>query len=309
MAKISIVGAGDVGASIAYTMLISALATEIVLIDTNSARAEGHALDMNHGLFFTSPARIRSGSYPDAEGSDVVVITAGSRQKENETRLELTKRNAAIVREIMRGLGQFVGESKVIVITNPVDVMTSVAQTSYGGDPRRVIGSGTVLDSARFRYELSHRCAVDPRNVHAYVVGEHGDSEVFLWSQVRIAGVELEWFCRGCEQECSVEHRPSIEAAVRESAYHLIETKGYTNYAVSLAVRRIIGAILRNESSVLTVSARMNGEYGLSEICLSVPCIVNTKGVVRVIETRLVPEELEAFHRSARVVGSAVGLL
>ncbi len=305
MAKVTVVGAGDVGASIAFTLLLAGLITEIVLIDSNKERAEGHVLDMNHGLFFVSPARIVVGDYDDAGGSDLIIITAGSRQQEGESRLELTRRNARIVRSIMGELGETIGDAKVLVVTNPVDVMTKVARDSCDGSPNRVFGSGTVLDSARFRYELSRRCEVDPRNVHAYVIGEHGDSEVFLWSQVRIAGVELEWFCPKCDRKCSADDRDSIEGAVRRSAYHLISTKGYTNYGVSLAVMRIVGAIVRNESSVLTVSAFVDGAYDLKAVCLSVPCILNGDGIVRVVEARLTDNERNLLHSSAQVVKAA----
>ncbi len=302
MAKISIVGAGDVGASIAYTTQVSGSATEIVLIDINRNRAEGHALDMNHGLFFTSPTRISSGSFADSAGSEVIVVTAGARQKEHETRIELTKRNGDIVRGITQQVMPHVGDAKILVVTNPVDIMTKVVLEASGLPVRRVFGSGTVLDSARFRYELSRRCEVDARNVHAYVIGEHGDSEVFLWSQVRIGGMELEWFCGQCGKKCSLEDRTSMEETVRNSAYHVIEAKGYTNYGVSLAVRRIMSAILRNESSVLTVSSLLRGQYDLAGVCLSLPCIISREGVARVIETPLVEQERARLYRSAEVV-------
>ncbi len=299
------IGVGDVGASIAYTVQVSGLATEIVLVDANRGRAEGHALDMNHGLFFTAPTKITWGDYADCAASDVIIVTAGARQGEGESRLDLTRRNAGIIRGVMEGLKPGLDQAKIIVITNPVDVMTGVAIETSGLPFHRVFGSGTVLDSARFRYELSHRCMVDPRNVHAYVIGEHGDSEVFLWSQVRIAGVELEWFCPQCGRKCSLEDRGAIEKAVRESAYHLIDIKGYTNYGVSLAVRRIIGAILRNESSVLTVSGLLDGEFGLSDVCLSLPCVLNAEGIVRIIEAPLAEQEREALRRSADIIKEA----
>lgn len=304
MAKVCIIGAGDVGASIAYTIQVSGLATEIVMVDANRDKAEGHALDMNHGLFFTAPARIRAGDYSDCVRSDLVIITAGARQKENETRLELTKRNRDILKTITSQLKPYIDNAKILVITNPVDAMTKVVQESVDLPLEKVFGSGTVLDSARFRYELSHRCEVDPRNVHAYVIGEHGDSEVFLWSRVRIGGVELEWFCPKCEKKCSFEERGSIEETVRRSGYHVIEAKGYTNYGVSLAVRRIISAILRNESSVLTVSTRLAGEYGLNDVCLSLPCVICAEGIARIVEAPLAEEEREGLLHSAAVVRS-----
>jgi L-lactate dehydrogenase len=305
MSKVSVIGVGDVGATIAYTLQISGLATEIVLIDVDQRRAEGHAMDMNHGLFFTPPVTIRVGGYSDSAGSRLIVITAGARQKPGETRLELTRRNAAICTAILQELGPHIGDANILMITNPVDIMTAVALRVSGLPDHQVFGSGTLLDSARFRYELSLRCGVDPRNVHAYVVGEHGDSEVFLWSQVHIAGTPLDAFCRGCGRACLSEEKPAIEKAVRESAYHVIEKKGFTNYAVSLAVLRIAGAVLRGERSVLTVSTRLKGEYGLEGVCLSVPCLIGSRGVERIVVTDLSEEERRGLVASAAEIRSA----
>lgn len=314
MAKVSIIGVGDVGATVAYTLQMSGLATEIVLSDADQAKAQGHAMDMNHGLFFVPPVAIRAGDYADCAGSQAIILAAGARQRPGETRLELTKRNAAICRSIVDSLRPHLGDAVLLVVSNPVDVMTHVALERSGLPAGRVFGSGTVLDSARFRYELSRTCGVDARNVHAYVVGEHGDSEVFLWSQVHIAGTPLEAFCDGCDHGCVPGDpvaslgvaRAAIEKRVRESAYHVIESKGFTNYAVSLAVLRILGALLRGESSVLTVSTRVEGQYGLRGVCLSVPCVVGVRGVERVIESRLADDEQAALERSATVVREAM---
>jgi L-lactate dehydrogenase len=309
MSKVSVIGVGDVGATVAYTLQISGLATEIVLIDVDQARAQGHALDMNHGLFFTPPVTIRAGDYADSAGSNLIIITAGARQKPGETRLELTRRNAAICKSILQGLDPHIGEARILMITNPVDILTRVALRVSGLPARRVFGSGTVLDSSRFRYELSLRCGVDARNVHAYVVGEHGDSEVFLWSQVHIAGTPLEAFCRGCERSCAPPDRSEVERAVRESAYHVIEKKGFTNYAVSLAVLRIAGALLRNERSVLTVSTLLSGEYGLKGVCLSVPCLVGARGVERIIATDLSEAERAGLVASGDALRAAIAAM
>jgi L-lactate dehydrogenase len=306
MSKVSIIGVGDVGATLAYTIQIRGLATEIVLVDSDMEKAEANALDMNHGLFFTPPVSIHTGSYADCEESDLLVIAAGARRKPEETRLDLTGRNARIIKEILRKLEPYIGTARLLVITNPVDVMTKVAIENLDVPSYRVLGSGTVLDSARFRYELSRRCKVDPRNLHAYVIGEHGDSEVFLWSQVHIGGTPLESFCQGCEYSCTTEERSGLEKKVRASGYHIVEKKGYTNYGVSLAVSRIIGAILRDERSVLTVSTLLQETYNLTNICLSVPCIVGAHGVERIIETPLSEKEKEGLAASARVIGSTI---
>jgi L-lactate dehydrogenase len=304
MSKVSIVGVGDVGATLAYTIQIHGLATEIVLVDNDGEKAEANALDMNHGLLFTPPVSIYAGSYSDCKGSDLFIIAAGARRKPEETRLDLAARNARIVKEILGELQPYIGTARLLIIMNPVDVMTKVAVENSNLPAYRVVGSGTVLDSARFRYELSRRCKVDPRNVHAYVIGEHGDSEVFLWSQVHIGGTPLESLCRDCEHSCTINERASLEEKVRTSGYHIIEKKGYTNYGVSLAVSRIIGAILRDERSVLTVSTFMKGAYGLTDICLSVPCIVGARGVERIIETPLSDKETEKLKASARIIAS-----
>jgi len=299
MQKIGIIGAGDVGATLAYTLQVSGTATEIVLVDVNRGIAEGNVLDMNHGLFFTKPVKVRVGDYPDCSDSTLVIVTAGARQREGESRLDLTRRNADIVESIISNLKPFLGTATILVISNPVDVMTRVAWCASDLPKSRVFGSGTVLDSARFRYELSRWCEVDPRNVHAYVVGEHGDSEVFLWSRVHIAGIPLHDFCRSCDKRCDSRGKEAVERKVRESAYHIIEAKGFTNYGVSLAVRRIVGALLRDEKSVLTVSTAMEGEYGLRDVCLSVPCVVGSNGVERIIETDLSEEERAGLDTSA----------
>lgn len=302
MAKVAIIGAGDVGATVAYTVQMAGLATELVLVDLDLQKAQGEALDMSHGLFFTGPMKIRGGELAECQGAAVVVIAAGARQKPGETRLQLVQRNAAICTSLARDVGRLCPDAAVIVTTNPVDVMTYVVQKAAGLPAGQILGSGTVLDSARFRFALSQYCRVDPRNVHAYVIGEHGDSEVFLWSAVNMAGVPLARFCQGCARQCTPGFRERIEHSVRNSAYHIIEAKGYTNYGISQAILRIIGAILRDEHSLLTVSTLLNGEYGLHDVCLSVPCVVGRQGVLRIVEAELTAEEHAALQRSADVI-------
>jgi L-lactate dehydrogenase len=274
----------------------------MVLIDINRELAEGEVMDMNHGLFFVPPITLRAGDYSDCMESDVIVITAGARQKSGESRLQLVKRNADICRSIVDQILPYTGEAVLLIITNPVDIMTQVVM-EHSSLPRfRVFGSGTVLDSARFRYYLSKRCRVDARNVHAYVVGEHGDSEVFLWSQVRMAGTPLEQFCNGCDHRCTSSEKGDIVEAVRNSAYHIIEAKGATNYGVSLAVLKITEALIRDENSVLTVSTWIDGNYGLESVCLSIPCIINRRGVARIIETPLDRREQDLIIKSAEIL-------
>lgn len=304
--KVAIIGVGSVGATFAYTLMRSGLAGDIVLVDKDRQRAEGEALDLNHGLFFAPPVRIRAGEIEECKEADITVITAGAAQKEGESRLDLLRRNAAICKSIMEKVAEIAPETIVVMVTNPVDVLTYLA-LRYSGFPRsRVLGSGTLLDSARFRYMLSDRCGVDPRNVHAYVLGEHGDSEVAAWSLVHLAGVPLESFCRSRPRALERENRKEITEQVRDSAYHIIEYKGATYYAVSMALERIVGAILRGENSILTVSTLIDGAYGITDVCLSLPTLVNRDGVGQVIEVPLTDEELQHLRKSAEVLRKAI---
>ena len=305
--KVVIIGAGAVGSTFAYTLMQSGLAREIVLIDVDRERAEGEAMDLNHGLFFAPPVDIRAGDYDECADAALIVITAGAKQQPGESRLDLVQRNAAICESIMAEITSRTDDAVIIMVTNPVDALTYVAQEVSGWPHQRIVGSGTVLDSARFRYLLSAHCRVDPRNVHAYVIGEHGDSEVACWSMTHIAGVPMHQFCRQtCGRDCATEEREAIFEQVRDSAYHVIESKGATYYGVSMALERIVGAVLRDENSVLTVSLRPEGSYGLRDVCLSLPAVVNRTGVERVIYADLTNSEQEALSHSAKVLKDVI---
>ena len=309
--KVAIVGAGTVGSTFAYALQIHGAAREIVLIDADRGRAEAEALDLSHGAFFTPPADIRAGDYGDCAGADVVVICAGAKQKPGQSRTDLVETNIDICKSVVENVVAQTREAILLVVTNPVDVLTRAALKFSGLPKQRVIGSGTVLDSARFRYLLSRHCQVDAHNVHAYVLGEHGDSEVVAWSITNIAGLKLDDYCRNCPRRCPSVDRDKVADQVRDSAYHIIERKGATNFAVGLALVRITTAILRNENSVLTVSTRMSGQYGIDGVCLSVPTILNREGVDRVLSPNLAEAELEALRSSAdaiRKVQQQVGL-
>ena len=301
--KVVIVGAGDVGASFAYALLQNGAAESIVLIDARQEQAEGQALDLSHGLPFVPTAVVRAGSAADYADAAVIVITAGAKQKPGESRLNLLKRNAHIVGQIMGEVTAHESRAVVVITSNPVDVLTYVALKQTGWPRNRIIGSGTVLDSARFRHLLSAHCGVDVRNVHAYILGEHGDSEVPIWSMTNLAGMSMDDFCPACHKcgDWNLE-RDLIVTQVRDSAYHIIEAKGSTCYAIGLALVRIVGAILRNEHSVLTVSTLLEGEYGLQDVCLSVPCILSQSGVERIIEGKLTEGEKQALHLSTTVL-------
>ena len=301
--KVVIVGSGDVGASFAYALLQSGSAQSIVLIDSRKELAEGQALDLAHGLPFVPTTIVRAGSPDDYDDAAVIVITAGSRQKPGESRLDLLKRNAFIMDQITDMITAHESQAIIVVASNPVDVLTYAALKRTEWPRNRILGSGTVLDSARFRHLLGLHCGVDVRSVHAYILGEHGDSEVPAWSMTHIAGMSMDDYCPACQQ-CGDwnQERNRIVTEVRDSAYHIIEAKGSTCYAIGLALVRIVEAILRNEHSVLTVSTLLEGEYGLKDVCLSVPCIVSESGVERIIEGKLTEEELSALQASALVI-------
>ena len=304
--NVAIVGAGAVGATFAYALMLDGTAEEIVLIDRNQDLAKGQVLDLNHGRMFARPVRIRVGSREDYGSADVIVLTAGSAQKPGESRLDLLQRNAGIVRSVMADIGAARSGAVVLVVTNPVDILTQVAVRAAGDERKRIFGSGTVLDSARFRGLIAEHCQVDIHNVHAYIVGEHGDSEVAAWSMSHIAGVPVWDHCADCGR-ChgelrKAENRERLVQQVRDSAYHIIGYKGATCFAVGLALVRIVRAILRDERSVLTVSTVLAGEYGLRDVCLSVPCIVGRQGIDRVIQGKLAEEELAGLARSAEIL-------
>jgi L-lactate dehydrogenase len=303
--KVVVVGAGEVGSDFAYALMISGLATSIGLIDLAPHRAEGHVMDLNHGLPFVQPVRIYRGDYADCEDADVVVVTAGAAQKPGETRMDLARKNTEIFKEIIPEISRYTPRI-ILIVSNPVDVLTHVALKLSKYPASRVIGSGTVLDSARFRYLISRCCGVDPRNVHAYVMGEHGDSETAVWSQTNIAGIPLNEYCPSCDHFRTEEQRESFFNEVRNAAYEIINRKGATSFAIGLALVRIVGSILRDESSVLTVSTLLKDSYGLKDVCLSVPVVLNRNGVSRVLGIPLNESELNRLHASAHAVKGAM---
>jgi L-lactate dehydrogenase len=310
--KIAIVGgAGAVGATAAYALMISGLAAEIVLIDVNERRVEGEAMDLVQGAPFVRPVVIRSGGYTDCQGAQIVVITAGASQKPGETRLDLVNRNIEIFRGIIPQIAQAAPDSILLVVANPVDILTYATWKFSGFPPGRVIGSGTVLDTARLRTLIGQQLRVDPRGVHAYVIGEHGDSEVVVWSRAMVAGMSIGEFCAQRNACCENDIQQEIADQVRRAAYEIIDRKGATYYAIGLGVRHIVEAILRDQDSVLTVSTLMTGQLGVSDICLSLPSILDRNGLDCVLVPDLSEDEEAAFQRSARVLhdtARAVGL-
>ncbi|NLF86775.1 MAG: L-lactate dehydrogenase [Lentisphaerae bacterium] len=308
--KVVIVGAGDVGASFAYALAPSGLAESIALVDLNTDLAKGQALDLAHGLPFLPPVDIHAGTAEDYADAAVIVITAGAKQRPDESRLDLLGRNAAIISGIMDEIVAHGSPAIVVVVSNPVDILTHVALRRSGWPRQRVFGSGTVLDSARFRYLLSRHCRVDARNVHAYILGEHGDSEVAAWSMTHVAGMPIADYCAVCGRCGGWEQaKEEIVKQVRDSAYHIIGYKGSTCYGIGLALVRIVGAVLRNERSVLSVSGLMDGAFGLRDVCLSVPCIVGAQGIEQIVTGRLTDEEMAALHQSAAVLRQTLAAL
>jgi len=253
--KVTVVGAGFVGSTTAYTLMLSGLISEIVLIDINAKKADGEVMDLNHGMPFVRPVEIYRGDYKDCAGSDIVIITAGANQKEGETRIDLVKRNTEVFKNIINEIVKYNNDCILLVVTNPVDILTYVTYKLSGFPKNKVIGSGTVLDTARFRYLLSEHVKVDARTVHAYIIGEHGDTEVAAWSLANIAGIPMDRYCDECHQCEEQISRNKIYESVKNAAYEIIRNKGATYYAVALAVRRIVEAIVRNENSILTVSS------------------------------------------------------
>ena len=302
----AIVGVGNVGATFAYTLLLSGLAPEIVLIDVNRQRAEGEAMDLVHGVPFAPAARVWSGDYADCAGAAVTVITAGAAQRPGETRLELSKRNTAIFRQIVPAVAQANPDGIIVVATNPVDVLTYETWRMSGLPPERVIGSGTILDTARFRYLLSEHFGVDPRSVHAYIIGEHGDSEVPVWSLANIAGMRLPAFCASQGRAYEPAAMEEIFRQTRDAAYEIIERKGATYYAIGAGLLRLVEAIVRDQRTVLSVSSRITGYYGLDDVAFSLPTVIDRRGVVQPLRLELDEEELAGLRRSAAILRATI---
>ena len=308
--KIVLVGTGMVGMSFAYSALNQALCDELVLVDIDKRRDEGEAMDLNHGVAFApSSMRIYAGDYSDCTDADVVVICAGVSQKPGESRLDLLKRNAAVFQSIISPITHSGFSGIFLVATNPVDIMTRVTYELSGFNSNRVFGTGTTLDTARLRYLLGDYFTVDPRNVHAYVIGEHGDSELAVWSGANVSGIPLDHFC---ELRGYYEHDKAdewLQREVRDSAYEIIRRKGATYYGVAMAVERIVRAIVRDEHSVLPVSNLLQGQYGIDGLCMSIPAVVGRNGVEDTLEIPLSPAEREALRDSAATLRGVVDSL
>lgn len=301
--KCAIIGCGGVGATVAYTLMQSGLFNEIVLIDANKKRAEGEALDIGQGVPFTKPVRVYAGDYDNLKDAYLVIITAGANRAPGETRLDLLAKNARIFKAIIPEITKVNRECILLVISNPVDVLTTLALRLSGFPPQRVIGSGTVLDTARLKWILGNQLHIDSRHVHAFILGEHGDSEVAAWSCARVASLPLEVYCQ------QMGHAPLDETAlyedVRNAAAEIISRKGSTYYAIGMGVRRIAEALVRDERSVMPVSSLVTGQYGIHDICLGLPAAIGRHGVEHVLELPLNDAERQQLLASAKTLTEA----
>jgi len=310
--KVAIVGAGAVGATLAYASLIRGVAHDVVLYDMNADKVEAEVLDLRHGLQFVPRAEVHgSDDVSVCEGADVIAITAGAKQKPGQTRLELAGTNVEICRAVMPKLLDVAPDAVIVMVTNPVDVLTLAALKFSGLPAHRVLGSGTVLDSSRLRDLIARHFGVAPQSVHAIIAGEHGDSEFPLWSTATVGGVPVQDFSMPGGSKLDTEGEDKIAREVVTAAERIIRGKGATNYAVGLAATRVIEAVVRDENGVLPVTSLLDGHFGLSDVCLSLPSVVNASGVATVLDVPLSQRELDQLHQSAkevRAVASSLGL-
>lgn len=304
--KVAVIGCGFVGASIAFSLMQSGSFSEMVLIDANKDKAEGEAMDLSDGLPYTASMDIYAGDYKDVADCALAIVTAGANQKPGETRLDLIDKNVAILKSIIPQITAQKFEGILMIVSNPVDVLTYAAYRISGLPKNRVIGSGTVLDTARLKQLLGEHLSVDPRSVHAVIIGEHGDSELAVWSGANVSGIDLNHFC---ELRGHFNHEASMKRiyeGVRDSAYEIIKRKGATYYGIAMAVARISESIVKDEHSVLPVSVVLEGEYGLSNLCLSIPAIIGKEGVEKTLEIPLDENEQKALCASAAQLSEAI---
>lgn len=306
--KAAVIGCGFVGSATAFSLMQSGLFSEIVLIDADMDRAEGEALDISHGVPFSRHMKIYAGTYDDIVDAAIIIITAGANQKPDETRLDLVHKNVAIFRSIIPEIAKRNCEGILLIVSNPVDILTYTAIKLSGFTENRVIGSGTVLDTARLKYELSEHLSVDSRSIHAFIIGEHGDSEIAAFSSANVSGIALSEFC---EMRGHYDHEANtrqIAENVKNSAYEIIQKKKATYYGIASAVRRICEVIIRDEKSILPVSSMMHGEYGIEDVVLSMPAIVGKYGIETRVPIDLSEEEIEDLKRSAQTLKEFVGI-
>lgn len=300
--KISIVGAGNVGSTTAYTLMVNGFANEIVIVDVNKQKAEGEAMDMSQGLSFVRPVNIISGDYKDTADSDIVIITAGAGRKPGESRLDLINKNLQIFKSMIPEIVKYNPNSILLVVSNPMDILSYITYKLSGFPSERIIGSGTVLDTSRFKYALGQHFDVDGRNIHTYIIGEHGDTELATWSVTNIAGMGIDKYCDTCCGNCDSQFKYNIYEHVKNAGRDVIERKGATFYAIALAINRIVEAIIRDENSILTVSSLLEGQFGLRDMYMGMPSIVGAQGVKKILEIPLSEKELNYLRESAKAL-------
>lgn len=304
--KIAIIGCGYVGAASAFALMQSGMYSEIVMLDSDRYRAEGEALDISHGLPFSKPAQIYAGDYDDIKDASIAVITAGAGQKPGESRLDLAQKNVNVLKSIIPEISKRSFNGIVLVVANPVDILTYAAVKLSGMSPTIVFGSGTLLDSARLRYNIGEHLQVDSRSVHAYIIGEHGDSEFPAWSSINVSGIPLNEFCELRGFYDHNKHMNEIAESVKNSAYEIIEKKKATYYGIAMSVKRICEAITRDEKSILPVSSLQNGMYGISDVALSLPAIIGKNGLENNVPLMLNEIELEQLRISSERLKSVI---
>lgn len=297
--KVAIIGAGFVGASTAFALSMKQLVNEMVLIDVFKDKAAGEAMDINHGLPFVGQMNIYDGDYSDCADCDAIIITAGANRKPGETRIDLAKKNVAIAKEITTNIMKYYTRGVILVVANPVDILTYKIQKWSGLPNGRVLGTGTVLDSSRFRYLLSEKFDVDVKNVHGYIIGEHGDSQLPLWSATHIAGKNIMEYFNDPAYNVTDAYKTALIEDVKSAGAEIIKRKGATYYAIAITVNTILESLLKNQNTIRTVSSVINGKFGIDDVALSVPSIVNANGVKGIIDLTLTDEELAALQHSA----------
>lgn len=304
--KVAIIGSGFVGASTAFSMALNQTVNEMVLIDVVKEKAIGEAMDINHGLSFMGQMSVYAGDYSDIVDCDVIVITAGANRKPGETRLDLAKKNVAIAKEMTTNIMKYYNHGVILVVANPVDILTYMIQKWSGLPNGKVMGTGTVLDSIRFRYLLSEKLNVDVKNIHGYIIGEHGDSQLPAWSATHIAGKSINEYCKDPDSGFTEADKAIIYEEVKKAGATIIKNKGATYYAIAVTVNNIIETLLKNQNTIRTVGSVINGLYGINDVALSLPSIVNSEGVQQVLELNLTPDEEAALRYSADQIKSVL---
>ncbi|HOA92036.1 MAG: L-lactate dehydrogenase [Bacillota bacterium] len=300
--KVAVIGAGQVGATTAFTLAVKGLVSELVIIDINRDKAEGEALDINHGMPFMKPAKIYAGTYEDTKDAEVVLITAGLPRKPGQSRRDLIHTNSRIIKDIVTHLNKYAEDPVIVVATNPVDLMALTAQKVSKQPKSKVFGSGTLLDTARFKYALAQNCNIEARSISAEIIGEHGEGEIPVWSLANVVGVPLAIYCSVCDGICEEEKRVELFERVRDSGMEVIKKKGATYYAIALTLARITEAILGDENSVLTVSTYVDGYLGVTDVSMGLPAVVGAGGIQRLIDLPLSLEEQKSFIETANVL-------